>query len=110
MGLLIKATTTAALIATLSPLGAGAAPLGASLALRDALAPTSRTVQWRGGPYFGYDYDYDYGYYCPPYYGYYPSAYYGYRAPAYYGGYRSERYYRRYNYTPRVFGSYRYGY
>ena len=55
MNFLIK-TAIAALIATsVSSLGnrADAAPLSASLALRDAITSTSQTVQWRGGGWRG---------------------------------------------------------
>jgi len=106
MNHLIKATTAALIATTFSSFGAGAAPLSASLALRDAVAPVSQTVWWRGGGYYAYDY----GYYCPPDYGYYSSGYYGYSARTYYGGYGYQPYYRRYGYAPRVYGGYWRGY
>src|SRR5215471_18282669 len=51
MGLLIKSATAAVLVVTTLLFGgnASAAPLGASLALRDALTPTAQFVQWGGG-------------------------------------------------------------
>jgi len=112
MNHLIKATTAALIATTFSSFGAGAAPLSAPLALRDAVAPALQTVQWGGGGYYAYDN----GYYCPPYYGYYSSGYYGYSARAYYGGYGGyagygyQPYYRRYGYAPRFYGSYWRGY
>jgi hypothetical protein len=102
----IKATTVALIATVFSSMGgfAGAAPISASLALRDAVAPVSQIVQWGGDPYYGYNY----GYYCPPYFRYYSSAY-GYASP-YYGGYGYRPYYRPYGYSPRAFGSYWLGY
>ena len=54
MSLLIKSATVAVLVVTTLSFGgnASAAPLGASLALRDALTPTAQFVQW-GGDYDG---------------------------------------------------------
>ena len=111
MSLLVKAATAAMVVTTLSLFGtdAGAAPLGASLALRDAVTPTVQTVWWRGG-YYAYDSDY----YCPPYATPYASTYYGYASP-YYGysspyGYSYGSYYRRYSYSPRYYGGYWPGY
>jgi hypothetical protein len=104
MSLLVKAATAALVVTTLSSFGtdAGAAPLGASLGLRDAVAPAVQTVWWRGG------YAYDYDYYCPPYATPYASTYYGYSSPYY--GYSYAPSYRRYSYGPRYYGSYYYGY
>ena len=53
---LLTKTATAALIATTVSCfadRAGAAPLSAPLALRDAITPTLQTVQWRGGGWHG---------------------------------------------------------
>jgi hypothetical protein len=106
MSLLIKSATAAAVlvVTTLSFGGnASAAPLGASLALRDALSPTAQSVQWGGGYYgggyggyyggYGAYYGGGYGAYgryggyvnynCPPGYGY----SYGNYGAGYYGGY-----------------------
>jgi hypothetical protein len=49
--------TAAVLVVTALSFGGGAsaAPLGASLALRDALSPPAQSVQWGGG-YYGGDY------------------------------------------------------
>ena len=75
MSLLVKAASAAVIVTTLAfATDAVAAPLSASLALRDAAAPRVQTVWWRGG------YAYDYDYYCPPYATPYASAYYGYSA------------------------------
>ena len=54
MSLLIKSATVAVLVVTTLSFGgnASAAPLGASLALHDALTPTAQFVQW-GGDYDG---------------------------------------------------------
>ena len=121
----INRTLAAALIAGgVSSLAgsAGAVPLSASLALRDASPPAVETVRWRGrgwggigfglaagaiiggaiasrSYYGGYGYGYGYpayGYgYGYPAYGYaYAPSYYGY-APAYYS-YASPRYYYGY--------------
>jgi hypothetical protein len=105
MSLFVKAASAAAIITTLSSFGtaAGAAPLSASLALRDAPVPRVQTIWWRGG------YAYDYDYYCPPYATPYASTYYGYSSP-YYGGNSYGSYYRRYSYGPRYYGNYYYGY
>jgi hypothetical protein len=103
MSPLIKVATAALITATFSSFGghAGAAPLGSSLALRDAVIPMLQTVQWGGG--YGYDNDC----YCPPYYGSYSSGYYGgYGNYGGYGGYGYAPNYRRYGYAP--YG--RYGY
>lgn len=121
MSLLVKSATAAALAVTTLSFGgnAGAAPLGASLALRDAVTPTAQSVQWGGG-YYGGGYgdggDGGYGGYggyvnnydccCPPDY-YYPSTYYGNPASRYYGGYGYRPYYRPYRYAPRVYRGYR---
>lgn len=109
MSPLIKSATTALIAMTVSSLAghAGAAPLGAPLALRDAATPAFETVWWRGGSYA-----YDYDYYCPPGYGYgyYAPRTYGYYAPSYYGGYGYGSYYRGYAYAPRVYGRYWSGY
>ena len=107
MSLLVKAATVAMVVTTLSSFGtdAGAAPLGASLALRDAVTPVAQTVWWRGG-YYAYDSDY----YCPPYATPYAPTYYGYSSSPYYG-YAYGSYYRRYSYAPRYYGGYGgYGY
>ena len=106
MSLLVKAATAALVVTGLSSFvgDAGAAPLGASLALRDAVTPAVQTVWWRGGGgYYGSAYDY----YCPPYARPYASTYYGYSAPSY--GYSYGSYYRSYGYAPRYYGGY-YGY
>lgn len=107
MSLGVKVAAFSLIVTSLSSFGqdAGAAPLGASLALRDAVTPAFETVWWRGGGYYAYDYDY----YCPPYYRSYAPAY-GYYAPSYYGGYSYGSYYRSYGYAPSVYGGYWYGY
>lgn len=103
MSLLVKAASAAVIVTALAfATDAVAAPLSASLALRDAAAPRVQTVWWRGG------YAYDYDYYCPPYATPYASAYYGYSSPYY--GYSYGSYYRRYSYGPRYYGNYSYGY
>jgi hypothetical protein len=127
MNLLTKTVAAALMTATVSSFAgsAGAAPLSASLALRNATAPAVETVQWRGGWRGGWGgwrgggwgwggagigllagaiiggalaspyYGYGYGY--PYAYGYgYPYSY----APAYYG----------YGYGPAYYGGYGYGY
>ena len=140
---LITKTATAALIATTVSCfagGAGAGPLSAPLALRDAMTSELQTVQWRGGGWHGGwgggwrggwggwgvgiaagaliggalasgpYYGYNYGYYAPSYYGSYSPAYYDDYAPAYYGGYSYAPYYRSYRYAPRFYGGYWPGY
>jgi hypothetical protein len=119
---------------------AGAAPLGAPLALQNAAGSAVQTVQWRGGwggrgwwggpaagfaagaiiggavaasPWYGYDY---YGY-SPSYYSYgYSPSYYGYGySPSYYSYGYSPSYYG-YGYSPSYYsygydpGYYGYGY
>src|ERR1700686_5041518 len=102
MSPLSKVATAALITATFSSFGghAGAAPLSSSLALRDAVTPTLQTVQWGGGPYYGYDNDY----YCPPYYGSYSSTYYGgYGGYGNYGGYSNYGGYGGYWFTAPFF-------
>ena len=101
MSLLFKSATAAALVVVTFSLGgkAGAAPLSASLALRDANTPTVQTVGWGGGPYYG-SYAYNYDCCCPPGYGSYPSGYSSGYASGYYGGYGYAPYYRPYGYAP----------
>lgn len=111
MSLPTQSSIAAALVVAALSLGgsAGAAPLSASLALRDAISPTTQSVQWGGyyggyGGYGGYVNNYDCC--CPPAYGYYPSSSYGSYASGYYGGYGYGSYYRPYGYGPGVYRSY----
>jgi hypothetical protein len=101
-----KALATVLIGATVSLVGtAGAAPIGASSSLREAIPQAVEAVQWRGGGYWGGGwrggwgggaiatplYADDYDYYCPPYYGYgYAPTYYRYGygyGSGIYGGY-----------------------
>jgi hypothetical protein len=87
MGLLMKSVTTAVLVVTtlLSGGNAWAAPLGAPLALRDALTPAAQLVQWGGGYDDGSGYgDVGYGGYG---YGGYGGGYGGYLGNGNYRGY-----------------------
>ena len=132
MSVFIKSATAAVLVVTTLSFGgnASAAPLAASLALRDALTPIAQSVQWGGGYYGGGYGGYgDYGGYggygdytgyggyggygayggyggniccCPPGYGY-NSSYSSYGS-GYYGGYGYAPYYRSYGYAPRYRG------
>jgi hypothetical protein len=102
MTLLTKTAAAALIAATASTLAgtSGAAPLSASLSLREASTPALRTIQW-----YGYGDDYDY---CPPAsYSYYSQRSYGYGyGPAqYYGNGYAPRYYGGYwpGYRPRVY-------
>jgi hypothetical protein len=112
MSLPVKVATLSLIVTSLSSFvqDAGAAPLSASLALRDAVAPAFETVWWSPGGYYAYGSDY----YCPPYNSPYSPTYYGYNAPRYYGGsgygygYGYGSYYRPYGYAP--YGGYGYGY
>jgi hypothetical protein len=126
MSLLVKSATAAALAMTTLSFGgtASAAPLSASLALRDAVTPTAQSVQWGGG-YYGGGYggygDVGYGGYggyggyvnnydccCPPVYGYSPSTYYGNYGSGYYdGGYGYRPYPQPYRYARPVYRGYR---
>jgi hypothetical protein len=106
MSLRVKSVTAVALVVVTLSFGdsASAAPLSASLALRDTISPTAQTIWWGGGPYYG-SYAYNYDCCCPPGYGYYPSTY-GNYASGYYGGYGYAPYHRPYGYAPRVYGGY----
>ena len=109
MSLPVKVATLSVIVTAFSSFvqDAGATPLGASLALRDAVNPAFQTVWWGGG---GYAYGYDY--YCPPGYGSYAPTYYGYYTPRYYGGYGGYGGYgyRSYGYAPSAYRGFWYGY
>lgn len=106
MSPLLKSAAAAALVVMTLSFGsdAGAAPLSASLSLRDALSPTAQTVWWGGGYGYGYGYyrpggyAYDYDYYWPPRYAY--SPYYGGYGWGSYGYGYGRPYYRPYGYYP----------
>ena len=100
MSVLIKSATAGLVVTTLSFSGnSSAAPLGASLALREALTPTAQFVQWGGGYDDGDGYG-DVGYSG---YGGYGGEYGG------YGGYGNVGYGGRGNYTDGYSGSAGYG-